>query len=136
LASEQQQRMLVLDADYDALESKVAKLEVENLELRAEIDLLKREVEQLRNEAAKSVAYDGELDDIEVKILQTLSSARDRVIAVTVAMHLGISQTKTEYYLGELENAGFIYGAHFQGRPTEYSLIDGGREYLERHRLT
>lgn len=137
LASQQQQQMLALDKEFDSLESGVTTLEAENLELRAEVDRLKQEVERLKNQIEKSAAYHGELDDIEVKILQTLSSATGRVIAMSLSMHLGISQTKAEYYLTELENAGFIQGTRLSaGQPTEYSLIELGREHLVRHNLT
>jgi chromosome segregation ATPase len=142
LASQQQQQMLALDKEFDSLESKVTALEAENLELRAEVDRLKQEVERLKNQIEKSAAYAGELDDIEVKILQTLSSATGRVIAMSLAMHLGISQTKAEYYLAELENAGFIRGTLLStgprldtGQSPEYSLTELGREHLVRYNL-
>src|SRR5262245_3902718 len=106
LAPPQQQRMLALDTEFDALESKVTTLEAQNLELRAGMDTLKQDVERLTNQIERSAAYNGELDDSEVKILQILSSATGRVIAMSVAMHLGISQTRAEYYLDELASAG------------------------------
>ena len=136
LSPQQQQQMLVLDTEFDALESKVTTLEGQILELRAGMDVLKQEIERLKNQIEKSAAYDGELDDIEVRILQILSSATGRVIAMSVGMHLGISQTKAEYYLSELESAGFIHGTRpSTGRPPEYSLTELGREHLVRHNL-
>src|SRR5262245_6535753 len=141
LAPQQQQRMLALDGEFDSLESKVAMLEAQNLELRAAMDLLKQDIERMTSQMEKSATYDGELDDIEVKILQILSSATGRVIAMSVGMHLGISQTKAEYYLSELESAGYIRGARSNtgtrlGQPPEYSLTEFGREHLIRHNLT
>jgi DNA-binding MarR family transcriptional regulator len=141
LASQQHQRMLALDSEFDALESRVATLEAQNLELRAGVDVLKQDIERMKSQMEKSASYEGELDDIEVKILQILSSATGRVIAMSVAMHLGISQTKAEYYLTELESAGYIRGARSNtgtrlGQPPEYSLTEIGREHVLRHNLT
>lgn len=136
LAPQQEQHMLALDGEFGALESKVTVLEAQNEELRAGMDFLKQEVEQLKNQMERTATYDGGLDNLEVRILQILSSARGRVIAMSVSMDLGISETKADYYLSELQSAGFIQGTRrAAGQPAEYSLTELGREHLVRHNL-
>src|SRR5262245_38910240 len=102
LGPQQHQRMLAVDSEFDSLESKVATLEAQNLELRAALDLLKQDIERMKSQMEKNATYEGELDDIEVKILQILSSATGRVIAMSVGMHLGISQNKAESDMHEM----------------------------------
>jgi len=137
LALEQKRQMLSLDQEFSALEAKVKILEAEKLHLEGEVNPLKREVERLKNKIQKDSAHDaGQLDEIEIKILQILSSASGRVIAGSIATRLSISQTKADYYLAKLERAGFIHGAHFYtDQSTEYALAHLGREYLVKHDL-
>jgi hypothetical protein len=137
LPVQQKQQMLALDKEFESLEFKLTRLEAENLKLRAEVNPLKQEVEKLKNKVEKSGVHDSPtLDEIEVKILRLLSSLRSGANAVTVAANLKISPTKADYYLERMERAKFIHGAHFYNdTPTEYSLIQLGREYLVKHDL-
>ena len=70
------------------------------------------------------------LDPLEVKILKFLAS-RSGATAGLVCQETGISQIKTDYYLCELEKAGFVMGSHFYGgRQSSYQIAQKGREYL------
>ena len=53
LSLQQQKQMLLLDQEFESLESKVKVLETENLKLRAEINPLKQKVERLQEQVQK-----------------------------------------------------------------------------------
>lgn len=50
LSLQQQKQMLLLDQEFEALESKVKVLEAENLKLRAEVNPLKQKVDRLQKQ--------------------------------------------------------------------------------------
>ena len=109
LSLQQKTQMLALDKEFEMLESKVTALNAECLKLRAEVNPLKQEIERLKNQIKKSAAHEDELDNVEVKILQTLSSKMGRMIAGAIARQIAMSHTKIEYYLAKLEESGFIH---------------------------
>jgi len=134
LSIQQKQQMLMLDKEFESLESKVTRLEAENLKLRAEVTPLKQEVERLKNQSAPQDR--GSLDETEVKILTHLSQAGGRrPTAEEIAHHLGINPTRIEYFVNRLTEARFLNASYSSIDPTTYTLDQKGNEYLVKHNI-
>ncbi|HEX4265658.1 MAG TPA: toll/interleukin-1 receptor domain-containing protein [Verrucomicrobiae bacterium] len=77
-----------------------------------------------------------ELEELEISILKLLAECADWVSAAELTPHLGVKQTKAEYYLTKMEQARLISGSHFYtGKASEYKIAHAGREYLVRNGL-
>jgi cell shape-determining protein MreC len=112
----------VLRERLQELEKKYSELETENTKLKEENRKLKSTIEELTKT--------GELSENEKKILVLLSSCKGEPTAEMIAASLGLSLTKTEYYLGRMWNE-YVYSYDYTNdRPSEYYLVQKGREYL------
>lgn len=88
--------------------------------------------QQLQQEIAepKELTSTGGLGENETKILILLSSHNQPLIAEIIAGELGLSLTKTKYYLEKMWRQ-YVYSHDFTSeRPSEYYLSQKGREYL------
>jgi len=112
----------ILRDKLQELERKYDALEVENAKLKEENQYLKTKLEEITST--------GKLSDLEVKILLLLSSSNRELTAEMIASRLGLNLTKTEYYLERIYNKYVYSHDYYTGRPSEYYLMQKGREYL------
>jgi hypothetical protein len=112
----------VLRERLQELEKKHSDLETENTKVKEENRKLKSRLEELTKT--------NELSENEKKILVLLSSCEQALTAAQIAGGLCLSLTKTEYYLGRMWNE-YVYSHDYTNdRPSEYYLLQKGREYL------
>jgi len=117
----------VLRDKLQELERKYGALEVENAKLKEENQELKTKLKEL--------TITGKLSEPEVKILLLLSSSNRELTAEMIASELGLNLTKTKYYLERMYKK-YVYSHDYSsGRPSEYYLIQKGREYLIENNL-
>jgi predicted ArsR family transcriptional regulator len=117
----------VLRDKLQDLERKYGALEVENAKLKEENQELKTKLKEL--------TITGKLSEPEVKILLLLSSSNRELTAEMIASELGLNLTKTKYYLERMYKK-YVYSHDYSsGRPSEYYLIQKGREYLIENNL-
>ncbi len=112
----------VLRSKLVELEKRYEELEAENTQLKSENQRLKSKLEELTSS--------DKLCENEVKILKFLSSSGQEPIADMIARSLGLSLTKTEYYLQRMRNKYVYSHDYYTERPSDYSLHQKGREYL------
>lgn len=117
----------VLRSKLEGWERKYEGLEAENTKLREEIRELKSKVKELTSS--------DELCEKEVKILIFLSSINQPLTANLIAAELGLSLTKTEYYLKRMWRQYVDSYDYSNKRPSEYCLAQKGREYLVKNDL-
>ena len=128
---------LGLAADqYAALERKVSELTNETVGLSSENEKLRRviaerekEVRSLQAALQEYRSAASELDDVRKRILVLLASHR-RMTALAIANALQIHHVVAEHAVHQLYEAEFMFGNHYMGRATEYSLAPKGDEYL------
>ena len=112
----------VLRDKLQQLEKKYEELEAENTQLKGENKRLKSHVKELTS--------DEELCEIEVHILKLLSSTGQELTAERIARSLGLNLTKTNYYLEKMRDHYVYSHDYINERPSEYYLIQKGRDYL------
>ena len=112
----------VLRDKLQELERKYGALEVENAKLKEENQEFKTKLNEL--------TITGKLSELEVNILLLLSSSNRELTAEMIASRLGLNLTKTEYYLERMHNKYVYSHDYYTGRPSEYYLMQKGREYL------
>jgi FtsZ-binding cell division protein ZapB len=117
----------VLRDKLQELERKYDALGVENDKLKEENQKLKKELKELTNT--------GKLSEPEVNILLLLSTCNSELTPEMIASQLGLNLTKTKYYLERMYKE-YVYSHDWtSGRPSEYYLIQKGREYLIENNL-
>lgn len=110
-------------------EERFKHIEEENAELKAHVAELEAQNSQLQAQLAN--AQIGGLEEIEIEILKLLSGAGDEGgSAAAIAHHLGINETKAEYYAEKLAENEYLYQRYIIGMPVTYSLDQKGREFL------
>lgn len=117
----------VLRDKLQELERKYDTLEIENNRLKEENRKLKNELKELKNTS--------KLSKPEEKILILLSSGNIEVTPETISSQIGLSLTKTEYYLGRMHREYVSSQDWCDGRPSEYHLTQKGRQYLVENNL-
>jgi len=115
------------------LRDKLRQLEEEHNNLISENAKLKEENEKLKSEL-KSLRSTDELSDDENKILIFLSSCRREPNAQEIASSVGLSLTKTQYYLDQMYQK-YIYSHDYTDGRSLYFLIEEGRAYLIENNL-
>ena len=111
----------VLRDKLQQLEKKYEELEAENTQLKDENQRLKIKVKKLTSS--------DELCENEVNILKLLSS-RPKADAIIIAGLLGLSLTKTKYYLEKMKKQ-YVYSHDYTNeKPSQYYLSQKGRAYL------
>lgn len=106
----------------EKLEKRHDELETENTQLREENRELKSKLEGLTSTS--------ELGENEIKILILLASRNKPIDAQMIAAILGLSLTKTKYYLEKMWRQYVNSHDWSNDRQSEYFLAQGGREYL------
>jgi len=118
----------VLRDKLQELEKKFDALGAENNKLKEENQKLKTKLEELTK------TNGGKLSEPEEKILWLLSSC-EKLIPEAIASKLGLNLTKTECYLERMRKKYVSAYDYCNGRPSEYVLIQKGREYLIENNL-
>jgi hypothetical protein len=111
------------------LREKLQELERKYVALEAENTRLKQENEELKSRLEEPTRT-GELTEPEVRILVLLSSCNRELTPHIIASELGLSLTKAEYYLERMYDKHIYSHDYADGRPSEYYLIQKGRQYL------
>ena len=124
------ERLALAQEKYDAISN-------ENEQLKAKIQELEGENKQLKTRLDEvEPRGKGELTEIEIDIFKLFASAGRDLTAGAVASHLGLSQTKAEYYLSKLCDDEYLgFPLVMGGGETEYYLQQKAREYLVKHDL-
>jgi uncharacterized protein (DUF3084 family) len=118
------------DSEVDALKSERDKVAAERDLLGTKLKDAQAEIQQLKQQVERLRPRDG-LEDLEVSILKLLAEARHDLTAHDVARSLGAGITKIQFHLTQLEQGGFISGAHYYtGKASAYSIAHAGRGYL------
>ncbi len=117
----------VLRERLKELEKKYSELETENAKLKQENEKLRT----IHEEPTKI----SELNENEVKILVFLSSCRSEPTEEIIAGYLGLSLTKTKYFLERMWDKYLYSHDYYDGKPSEYYLLQKGREYLIENNL-
>jgi len=128
-----EKRLVLFKEEAAAIERRNSTLETENENLKRAFDAVTKERDQLRADLARITKSD-EIDQTEKDLLQALTKMSE-VNARTLANHVGTDLVRAEYYLQKLEQDGYIYGQHFLGGASLYSLDHRGREFLIQNRL-
>jgi predicted ArsR family transcriptional regulator len=108
-------------------------LNLKTRSLNARWTLSRESGDQLRADVAQ-ITKSNELDETEKNLLKALATT-DAANAQTLASHVGTDPVRAEYYLQKLEQGEYIYGQHFMGSASLYSLGQRGREFLIKNRL-
>lgn len=112
----------VLRDKLQELEKRYEELEFENTQLKGENQSLKSKVKELTST--------GGLGENETKILILLSLHNQALPDELIAGELGLSLTKTKYYLEKMWKQ-YVYSYDYTNeRPSGYYLTQKGREYL------
>ncbi len=112
----------VLRSKLEDLEKRYEAIEAENTKLKEENQKLQSKVKELTSS--------DELCENEEKILILLSSHNQPLIPEMISARLGLSLTKTKYYLERMWRQ-YVYSYDYTGdKPSEYYLAQKGREYL------
>ena len=86
--------------------------------------------------AFKGSPAEGQLEELKIKILQTLARIESQehrpVEATQLSALLDVSIPLLRHHLGELENEEYVYGSYWA---PEYSLDHKGQEYLVKSKL-
>ena len=124
------ERLALAQEKYDALS-------MENEKLKAKVKYLEQENKQLKTKLDEIVPHGEEnLSEIEINILKLFGIAGHDLVIDAVASRLGLSQTKTEYYLSKLCDEEYLgFPLIMGGGETEYYLQQKGREYLVKNDL-
>jgi hypothetical protein len=128
-----EKRLVLFKEQAAAIDQRNSILESESAELKRALDAVTKERDQLQAHVAQITKSD-ELDETEKKLLKALA-ALDAVNAQTMAMRAGTDLVRVEYYLHKLEQEEYIYGQHFIGGASLYSLGQRGREFPIKNRL-
>jgi predicted nuclease with TOPRIM domain len=112
----------VLREKLQKLEKKYSELETENTKLKEENQKLKSRLEEMTKTS--------ELSENEIKILILLSSCEHKLTATQIAGVINLSLTKTKYYLERMWKKYVYSSDYYTDRPSEYYLLQKGREYL------
>ena len=124
-----------LKSNNEAFKESNSLLEKENRSIREENQKLKTENHQLKMNFQNTTDVDV-IDEIEKKILILLSSSDQELIPQTIAYRIGCNLTKVEYYLEKMYKSKFLCSHDYcNGQPSEYYLLQKGREYLIKNNL-
>jgi hypothetical protein len=75
------------------------------------------------------------LDETAIKILLHLWKQQDKITDKEISQALSIDFQIVKYHLEGLEKQNMVHGTLAIGQPREWSLIQGGREYLIKNNL-
>jgi predicted transcriptional regulator len=128
-----EKRLVLFKEQATAIDQRNSKLESENAEVRRALEAVTKERDQLRAHLAQ-ITKSNELDETEKNLLKVLTTI-DGVSAKTLATQAGTDLVRAEYYLHKLEQEEYIYGQHFMGGASLYSLAQRGREFLIKNQL-
>ncbi len=121
------ERLQDLETKYNELEIEKSKLQDENAKLKSENGNLQARLREL-SESSK-------LCQDEIDILIFLSSCGTEPTAEMISQHLNLNLTKTEYYLKRMLKKYVNSYDYVRGTPSEYYLLQKGREYLVENNL-
>ena len=122
-----------IQSEHAAIHEQRIDLLTENAELKQTIASLNQEIADLRNEIIEvknqKPAVGNSLDEEAEKILMLLAQRPD-ITSQQIAHSVSLDLTRTEYWLGVLEDDKMIYGSYSMMSPTQYYIAQNGREYL------
>ena len=133
--------MLALDAELAAIESRIAALQAENLDLRSRLNPLPREVERLERRqraAGRPAPGEVELDRTEARVLTYIAlhvlQGAPPPDFQHVSAFLEMVSAKTETLLARMQRRKLLYVD--DSRPERlYNLTERGKDYLVRTRI-
>jgi hypothetical protein len=128
-----EKRLVLFKEQAAAVDERNMKLESENAELKHTLITVTKERDELLANLRQFTKSD-ELDQTEKDLLKALTTISE-VNAQTLANRVGTDLVRAEYYLQKLEQEEYIYGQHFVGGASLYSLGQRGREFLIKNRL-
>lgn len=124
-----------IQSEQAELHEKRIELLQENAALRSNVSELEAEIAGLKSaKANQASAPTIDLADEEVKILILLAE-RQRVPLSQIAAHLNVGESKAEYWLERLCDAGLISLAMSMMEESSYYLQKKGRAYLVEQEL-
>ena len=127
-----------IQSEHAEIHEKRIELMTENAELRQEVISLKEEIARLKSEhelAMQSNSSDSsKLNEHEKEILILLSQT-ENCSTNTIAHRIGQNITKTKFWLERLTDRDFVNYTLTIGSPSNYYLIQDGREFLVNHDL-
>ena len=127
----QNQNIEQLKSNNEALREKALLLEEKAALLNRENEALKTTINTLESRLAAQPKAE-ELCEDEKKILVYLAKCgQNRPTSQVIAAHVGVSQPRTECYLGRLFESDYLdHSLPFGRRPIGYSIRQKGRDYL------
>lgn len=134
LGEDQRRKIVALDRELDEMEAKVQSLETENLNLRAKVNPLERQVERLQNQSQQKPAPAHLLEDTEIEMMKFIGNARS-ITAADLRNGMHLHSVHVEHCLGRLKKSGHIDDDHVPMVGAMYSLTDKGNAYLVENRL-
>ena len=127
-----------IQSEHAALHEQSIELMTENAELKQTIASLKEEVAALKEQKAALVApapQTGEKLSPEAEaILQYLAKVQE-ANAHQIAQAISKDLVTTEYWIEILTEKDMIYFSVVMDQPTEYYLVQKGREYLVKNEM-
>jgi hypothetical protein len=123
-----------LDGELSATKAKYDQLEARHNKAVADLKQQMAALKEAQSPPAAASGVPGDLDEVEVKILQLLSQ-RAGMGAGLIGHQLQISRAKAEHLADKLVSDGYLHDLIFLGQPKEYELEQKGKEYLVRHGL-
>lgn len=134
LAIQQTQQMLVLDKEFEALETKVNVLQSENLKLRGEVEPLKRIVERLEEQAKAHAGKPGtptmELDTTKEDMLRVFNLHPDS-LTEDMGKTFDMTSEAAKYHL-DLMRKSKLVDNEWDALGEHWHLIHEGRAYLHK----
>lgn len=124
---------LILREKIADAEAKYAASETENTILKKDLRDAKAEITKHKNQVEEFTHKDSELNDLEIKLLQRLSSPAYPNDAEGLSISLGEKVPRIQHHLERLEAEGYVISVKIYTVP--YDLTPKGREYLVRNDL-
>lgn len=128
-------QLLSLDAQFEQVTAERDALKKENLNLKAQVNPLEREVKQLKEEKQRileQASKHGDLDSDTERVLIAIVESDGRMPRRGTAKALGFSNAKGEYCFDLLEERDYILNISVDQRTGEplYCAEPEGRKYL------
>ena len=127
---------LLRDTSLPAVvEKKLREYEQNYSRFEAENVRLKEENRELKTKLAGLTSED-EISEDEEKILVLLSKVQGPLADHIISSELGLNPTKAKFYLERMWTKDYVHSQDWTDeRPSEYYLIQKGREYLIKNNL-
>jgi len=124
----QQQKIAHMEAEYADMKAEKASLKDDLRQANAEIAKLKKQVEQLAHDVSN-------LDDVETRILSALADSEIDPVPSSLIFILDLHRERFNYAIERLIELDFVHKSPLWEDEPSYSLAQKGRGYLIRNNL-